>query len=141
MSKKAVMLILALCLILGLGIFAVQAMLLGIVDAEADFRGPSLLSSQYRAYARTEAVHPRGIWNLLVHTHVGTFYVDAQSPAGGSTPHSGGILLWANPTGASTHRQSRNRSSPLPGGHATAWLYVGDHFAHLRTDFEIDSTP
>ena len=141
MSKKVVMLTLAFCLILGLGIFAVQAMLLGIVDAEADFKGPSMLSSQYRAYAKTEAVHPRGIWNLGPHTHVGTFYLDAQSPAGGSTPHSAGITLWANPVGASTHRKSRSQSSALPGGYATAWLYVGDHFAHLRSDFEIDSTP
>ena len=141
MSKKVVMLILALCLILGLGIFAVQAMLLGIVDAEADFKGPSLFSSQYRAYARTEAVHPRGIWNLRMHTHVGTYYLDAQSPAGGSTPVSAGITLWSNPVGASTHRKFRSQSSSLPGGYATAWLYVDDHFAHSRSDFEIDSTP
>jgi hypothetical protein len=141
MSKKVVMLTLALCLILGLGIFAVQAMLLGIVDAEADFKGPSLLSSQYRAYARTEAIHPRGIWSLWPHTHVGTYYLDAQSPAGGSTAYSRGILLWSSPIGASTHWKSRKQSSSLPGGHATAWLYVGDHLAHSRSDFEIDSTP
>lgn len=134
--KVVCLLVLGLCLS-AVGIFVAKGSFVGYASARASFRQTG---SQYRAFAKIHTTHPRGPWNLNLHTHRGTYYVWAECPQGSvstsrlNKPKTGGIFLRASPISNSRLEAQSEKYGNQNSGIAIAWIEVEDHFSRTRSD-------
>lgn len=139
------LLVLGLCLS-AVCVSIVKARFIGIAEASASFgRHWSTAWYRYRAFARIHVTHPRGLQNLDLHTHRGTYFVWAECPQGEfstsdqNKPKTGGIFLSAQPTSNTSLNAQSLKYGDQNSGIAIAWIEIEDHFGRTRSDYELEA--